>query len=230
MKYLPNIKYFLRCSTNMKTLELIYVRFFITLFYSFENFNFSFQNSNMPPQYYIELMGKFPNLTKLNVYGSMVDDTGFAQIGRNCSKLIELNAGGTWLSNTGIRELSIAPTPVGECIMPGQAPNYRLPNIAIVDFTDTRVNAEGLSLFLVCHPKLVKMNHPETFHAFDLKKIQGDTSKVMLRHLATVEKYITPEEFEFAIESCPALESVIITSAGLSDEHLYRLGFCLNMC
>ena len=71
-----------RCSKGLKCLELI-------------------QNENMPSQYYIDLLGKFHNLTKINVNGSIVDDYGFAEIGKNCNKLIELNAGGTWLTNNG---------------------------------------------------------------------------------------------------------------------------------
>ena len=55
----------------------------------------------MPLQRYIDFLGKFQNLIKLNVYASSVDDKSFAQIGKNCDKLIELNAGKTWLTNTG---------------------------------------------------------------------------------------------------------------------------------
>ena len=71
-----------RCSSNLKCLELMH-------------------NDQMPLQRYIDFLGKFHNLIKLNVYASSVDDKSFAQIGKNCDKLIELNAGKTWLTNTG---------------------------------------------------------------------------------------------------------------------------------
>ena len=84
-------------------------------------------------------------------------------------------------------------------IIPGLHNQYKLPNLAIVDLSDTRVTIEGLSLFLVCHPKLVKMEHKESFHAFQLKRFQNDFSKIMLGSLSSIDTFLSPDEFEFAI-------------------------------
>ena len=64
-------------------------------------------NKDMPPNYYNNFLGKFKLLTRLNVYGSMVDDTAYRAIGETCDKLVELNAGGTWITNMGIKYLSL---------------------------------------------------------------------------------------------------------------------------
>ena len=90
-----------RCSKTMKNLEIVY-------------------NTNMPPQYYHKFFSKFPNLTRLNVYASMVDDVSFRTIGENCQKLIELNAGATWISNVGIKHICI-----NDIIIPGECTLYR---------------------------------------------------------------------------------------------------------
>ena len=37
----------------------------------------------------------------------MVDDAGFQAIGENCDKLVDLNAGGTYITNVGIKHLCI---------------------------------------------------------------------------------------------------------------------------
>ena len=100
----------------------------------------------------------------------------------------------------------------------------RLPQLAIIDLSDTRVTPEGLSLLLACHPKLSKIVHVENFHAFHLVKatFNGDQA-YNLQHLSTHDVHITPDNFEYAIDHCPRLESVAITSSGLLDEHLYKL-------
>ena len=119
-----------RCCKSLKTLELIY-------------------NSNLPPMLYIEFLGKFPNLTKLNVYNSLIDDMGFGKIGKYCDQLIELNAGGTWISNIGARNLSIAPNTEGENIDVSLPVQFRLPQLSIVDLSYTKVELNETSFAAV---------------------------------------------------------------------------------
>jgi hypothetical protein len=72
-------------------------------------------NTNMSANYYFSFFAKFKNLTQLNVCGSIVDDIGFASIGEHCIKLVELNAGSTYITNNGIKNLCI-----GNVIIPGK--------------------------------------------------------------------------------------------------------------
>ena len=208
-----------RCGQSLKTLELIY-------------------NSNLPPMLYIEYLGKFPNLTKLNVYSSLIDDMAFGKIGKYCDQLIELNAGGTWISNIGAKNLSIAPNSEGDNIDVSLPVQFRLPQLSIVDLSYTKVElneiryaavlvgnflkictyisffkvtTEGISMMLSCHPKLVKMVHNETFHAFQFKITEGNKHPVLLRNLSSVDVCLLPEEFEFALNCCPRIESITIT-------------------
>ncbi len=203
-----------RCSSTLKSLDCVY-------------------NNNMPPNYYSEFFAKFRNLTKLNVYASMVDDIAFQAIGKNCTKLIELNAGSTWITNIGVKHLCLDDVAV---VIPGMPASYRLPNLAILDLSDTRVTPQGLSLFLATHPNLVKLENKENFHSFKLVQSQQFTAacsrspaaeapqqSFRLKSLSTIDVSLTPEDFEFAIDSCPNLESMTITSAGLGNENLYKL-------
>ena len=99
-----------------------------------------------------------------------------------------------------------------------------LPHLAIIDLSDTRVTPEGLSLLLACHPKLAKIVHAENFHCFQLVKASfNGRQQWNLKHLSTHDIHITPEDYNYAIEHCPHLESVSITSTGLINEHLYKL-------
>ena len=53
----------------------------------------------------------------MNVNGSLVDDAGFRAIGENCDKLIELDAGDTYISNVGLTYLSFDELmPVMQCL------------------------------------------------------------------------------------------------------------------
>ena len=77
-----------RCSDSLRSLDFVY-------------------NNNMPPHYYYSFFAKFKHLTKLNVTASLVDDVAFRAIGETCSKLVELNAGSTYITNVGIKYLSV---------------------------------------------------------------------------------------------------------------------------
>lgn len=195
-----------RCKKGLKSLELIH-------------------NQNVPPHFYYEFFNHFKNLTKLNVYGSMVDDVGFRAIGEQCSKLIELNAGATWISNTGIKYLCL-----NEDLIPMICNQYRLPQLAIIDLSDTRVTPEGLSLLMACHPNLVKIEHKETFHAFQFVQQQYDPDyKFVLKYLSTIDCNLRAERYEYVLDHCPRAESVTITSTGLSNENLYKLMTVKNL-
>ena len=90
-----------RCNDSLKSLDFVY-------------------SNTMPPHYYYSFFAKFKNLTKLNIYASLVDDVGFRSIGESCSKLVELNAGSTYITNVGIKYLSVE-----EALVPCISNQYR---------------------------------------------------------------------------------------------------------
>ena len=74
-------------------------------------------NTQIPTHYFSSFFGHLKNLTRLNVNGSVVDDGCFRVIGENCDKLIELDAGDTYISNVGLTYLSFDELmPVMQCL------------------------------------------------------------------------------------------------------------------
>ena len=69
-----------------------------------QHLNFA-ENTHLPPNYYTKFFAQFKNLTKLNVKNSMVDDNAYRAIGENCDKLVQLDGGGTYITNIGIKYL-----------------------------------------------------------------------------------------------------------------------------
>lgn len=106
-----------------------------------------------------------------------------------------------------------------------------LPHLAIIDLSDTRVDPEGLSLLLACHPRLVTIVHVENFHSFHLIKTISSYAEQSyhLKHLSTHDIHISPDNYEYALEHCPHLESLSLTSTGLVNEHLYKLMTIKNL-
>ena len=96
-----------RCTESLRNLDFVY-------------------NNNMPPHYYYSFFAKFKNLTKLSVTASMVDDVGFRAIGENCAKLVELNAGSTYITNVGIKYLSVE-----DALVPSICNQYRYPKFLV---------------------------------------------------------------------------------------------------
>ena len=83
---------------------------------SLKSLNFT-HNTQMATHYFSNFFGHLKNLTRLNVNGSVVDDGCFRVIGENCDKLIELDAGDTYISNVGLTYLSFDELmPVMQCL------------------------------------------------------------------------------------------------------------------
>jgi hypothetical protein len=98
----------------------------------------------------------------------------------------------------------------------GLGDQYRLPSLLVIDLSDTRVTPEGLSLFLACHPNILKIEHKETFHAFKLVKTKCQQGQMFnLQYLSTIDNHLTPEDYEYAIDHCPRLEGI----------HVHRVEF-----
>ena len=83
---------------------------------SLKSLNFT-HNTQMATHHFSNFFSHLKNLTRLNVNGSVVDDGCFRVIGENCDKLIELDAGDTYISNVGLTYLSFDELmPVMQCL------------------------------------------------------------------------------------------------------------------
>lgn len=175
--------------------------------------NFAF-SVNLPPMYYTEFFKHFRHLTKLNLYGSMVDDIAFGSIGNNCFNLLELNAAKTWITNYGLKKLSCSED--GTTVL--------CPKLRHLIVTETRITTEGLSEFLLTHPDMIKLEHEESLHLVGRFWMKSTPSKLV--QLCSTAQRVSPSEFEHAMTACPNLTTLSITSAGLGNEQIY---FLMNM-
>ena len=167
---------------------------------------------NLPPIYYVEFFGHFPKLTRLNVYGSMVDDNGFDAIGEYCVNLVELIASKTWITDLGMQRISKSAT----------SDKALCPKLRVLSVLETRVTPAGLATFLACHPKTLKLEHGDSMHLFQY--LFNDETSYDLVSLCSTSPHLTPKMLTVALERCPRVETVAIFNPGcLVDEALYKL-------
>jgi hypothetical protein len=51
--------------------------------------------------------------------------------------------------------------------------NFRCPRLVILDVAQTRVTADGIALFVACHPNVVRINHEESFRGLTFARRQA---------------------------------------------------------
>ena len=195
-----------RCAAKLKVLELNH-------------------SKNVPPGMFFGFFRNFVNLTKLSVSNSVVDDTALESIGRHLPLLVEVNASRTWVTNLGVKNLCLDDEQQSGH---GQVSVYRCPRLVIFDVSQTRVTKEGVALFVACHPNVVRIEHEDNFWALSLVRnqvaIRRDKSySSCLTSLVSTNISLDVGEFNFAVDSCPLAEQIVILSTGLEDENLYRL-------
>ncbi len=165
--------------------------------------------------YYVDFFRHFTHLTRLNVYASLVDDYAFEIIGLSCSNLQDLNAGKTWISNTGLERLSIGPN--GE---------VRCPRLIVLNVLETKVTGEGIAVFLHTHPDAVRIEHSNTFHAFRYLWERPDVKYALENLSSCTADALSPDTLNTAVSTCKKVESVSLTNAsapGIVNQDLYRL-------
>ena len=86
----------------------------------------------------------------------MVDDNAFGSIGQNCPNLVEMDAGKTWITDSGMQKISI-------CEENGR---ILCPKLKFISILETKVTPLGLAVFLKYHPMAVKINHSESLRMF----------------------------------------------------------------
>jgi hypothetical protein len=76
----------------------------------------------------------------------------------------------------------------------------------------------GLSLFVECHRNILHIEHEESFHCLELAKQQNTCNNqhtnYRLTQLQSTKRTLNPELYEYTVDYCPNLGSVLITSPG----------------
>ncbi len=198
---------------------------------------------NLLPAYYAHFFSGFSSLRQLDLRASMVDDTAFAAIGRSCPCLMELDASRTWMTDVGLRHLSLVSDGEEEKERPS------CPRLVRLSVSDTRVTPEGLRFFLRHHPGAEAVDHEESLHIFDDEKGLDDGDDVgegedkgdfmpgwnltRLSSSATVRPMSSSSHYQVvtlrrpgagclsrALRRCRRLRSLAVTQPGLRDDGL----------
>ena len=73
-------------------------------------------------------------------------------------------------------------------------------------------------MFIECHRNVVHVEHEESFHGLELAMQQdicnGRHSNFRLTQLKSTERSLNPEQYEYAIDHCPNVTLITITSPG----------------
>ncbi len=173
---------------------------------------------NLPPNYYSHFFAHFEHLISINLFGSMVDDDAFVVIGRCCAHLAELNAAQTWITDVGIRALSVNP----------DTGSLLCQKLQILNVSETRVSNDSLAFFLRTHPNARHIEHAETFQMFQEHTCQDqdgpDSRQVYhLRKLSSTKERLPPGVFRIALDVCSYVETLVLTAPGLRDNDLNLL-------
>ena len=126
----------------------------------------------MATHHFSSFFSHLKNLTRLNVNGSVVDDGCFRVIGENCDKLIELDAGDTYISNVGLTYLSFDEImPVMQCLPGLQIYRY----ILLVQRTYVYVTLKWKTPRVTYNLFMTSKNEfsNSRFYCLSLKKVRG---------------------------------------------------------
>jgi hypothetical protein len=124
--------------------------------------------------------------------------------------LTELIADKTWITDRGLIQLSVSQT-------------SGLPlcqKLAVLSIQETRTSPEGLSIFFQYHPKVHRIDHPETIHMF---KTCSTGPVCSLVKLTSTKETVSNDQWEMALDKCPGVETILVTSPGLKNENLYKM-------
>lgn len=89
--------------------------------------------------------------------------------------------------------------------------------------SETKVTPFGLAFFIKDHPKVVRIDHENVFQLFAHFNPSKDDSYNLIKLTSNGDDDLDPRTFEQALDSCPKVENLTVTSPGLSDTNLYRL-------
>ena len=70
-------------------------------------------STNIQPTFYTKFFKNFPNLIRINLEGTILDNESFDSIGGTCHQLRDLNVSATTITDSGLEYLSLEVTRQG---------------------------------------------------------------------------------------------------------------------
>jgi len=186
-----------------------------------KSLDFAYSKS-IQPMFYTKFFLKFPNLVRINLQGTIIDNEGFDSIGATCTQLRELNASHSTISDDGLLYLCID----------DETKKRRCRNLLSVDICQTKISPKAVAFLLYYHKNLVYLGIENFSPVFDyfrnvdfLKHISASIYRPVfrLRKLSFVETVISDHGFTAAVDSCPYVEELVVRQTDLSNSLLGEL-------
>eukprot|EP00092_Neocalanus_flemingeri_P048628 GFUD01055542.1.p1 GENE.GFUD01055542.1~~GFUD01055542.1.p1 ORF type:complete len:481 (+),score=77.20 GFUD01055542.1:123-1565(+) len=183
-----------------------------------KSLDFAYSKS-IQPMFYTKFFRNFPNLVRINLQGTIIDNEGFDSIGEICTQLKEINISHSTITDAGLMYLCVNE----------EDDLKRCQQLLSISIEKTRTSAKSVAYLLYYHPLLVKLGYEnfapvfEYFHSPEFiktTKISNYRPTLRLRNLMFAEDKVSEEGFTAAIESCPLLESVVVHQTDLSNSLL----------
>jgi len=183
-----------------------------------KSLDFAYSKS-IQPLFYTKFFKNFPNLVRINLEGTILDNEAFDSIGETCTQLKEINASHSTISDVGLMYLCVSE----------EDNKARCKFLVSVNIEKTKTSAKGVAYLLYHHPSLVNIgfeNFSTVFDYFLNPEFIGTTKIVKfrptlrLRKLTFIEGSISEEGFCAALASCPLLENLVVRQTDLSNSLL----------
>jgi len=189
-----------------------------------KSLDFAYSRS-IQPMFYTSFFKKFPNLVKINLQGTIIDNEAFDSIGGTCKHLRELNASHSTISDVGLWYLCVD----------DEYSTMRCPFLLSINVNQAKASEKGVAYLLFYHPNLINLgfeNFSPVFEFFQDPEfientcVSNYTPNLRLRTLTFIEKAVSEKGFTRAIASCSNLESIVIRQTDLSN---YLLGDLMSI-
>lgn len=180
-----------------------------------KSLDFAYSKS-IQPTFYTNFFKNFPNLVRINLQGTIIDNEAFDSIGATCKNLKELNASHSTISDVGLWYLCVDE----------ETNTKRCKALLSININSTKSSPKGVAYLLYYHPNLINLgfeNFSPVFEFFKTPEFIENTGvrnyrpTYRLRKLTFIETLVTEDGFTGAIVSCPKLESLVVRQTDLSN-------------
>jgi len=162
------------------------------------------------PELFIRVFASFPNLVRINLADTCIDDRAFDTIGSHCRGLQVLEVSQSTVTDNGLRFISQGPG--GE---------HRCPKLSTLGLRGTRVSRRGVAALLHYHPALKDLQYEDTIGALAELEALGHPWQGKLDALTCADSRDIGGDLESALEQNPAFQSLQLKNTTVRCESLY---------
>ena len=172
------------------------------------------------PELFIPIFQHFPNLVKLNLSGTVIDDRAFATIAATCHKLRYLNVSRSTISAWGLLALSISDHNILRC-----------QQLEFINLEKCRVTKTDVASFLYYHPRLHHLVYEDTVGVLGHLASLGGCDVIFNISMLTCEgeKDQVDEVLRSAVSMVTRVTSIKMTGTRLTNTGLYPLMNCHHL-